>query len=174
MIIEQARPDNYKEMYEISRKTLGENYIKPIDFYAYPLVYTAKVEGEIVGFITARLAIPSDFSEFTELKKYNAKDVMYVSTVAVKSEFQNKGTGSALIENIVSKSTQKIAFFTAWETKNGVVNIEHAARKLGFERKETIKRYWALKSVGKKNYCIDCGTPCSCNAVLFTKQKENQ
>lgn len=171
--IEQTRPNDYKALFDISKVTLGENYLKADDFYEYALVYSAKIDERIVGFLTARAALPSDYSNFSELKQYESKDAMYISTVAVHPDFQHQGIGTQLMEKIISNATQKVVFFTAWETKSKKVNIEKTALKLGFDRRQVLPRYWSLKSVGKKNYCIDCGSPCSCNAVVFARNRKH-
>lgn len=100
-----------------------------------------------------------------------ASAIGYVATVATDEGFKRYGIGTALIDKSVSNMKEKgINCFisTAWKHA-GIINIGSVLENLGFIKELEIPKYWYESSIREGFSCPQCGNPCVCSCVIYTK-----
>jgi len=59
---------------------------------------------------------------------------------------------------------------TAWK-HSGITNVASVLENLGFIEEITMPKYWYESSIKEGFSCPNCGNPCTCSCVLYTKIK---
>lgn len=102
-----------------------------------------------------------------------AKEIGYIATVATKAEFKHLGIATALVSKCLDKLKEDgITCFisTAWK-HSGITNAASVLESLGFVEETTMPKYWYESSIKEGFSCPNCGNPCTCSCVLYTKIK---
>ena len=110
-------------------------------------------------------------------KEVDLNDILYVNTIgylktlAVASNYQGYGIASDLVKHalrLMDNADCKTVFSTAWKHL-GVTNIENVLLNNGFTKRDEIPNYWYEDSIEKGYSCPQCGNPCRCSCVIFSK-----
>ncbi len=102
---------------------------------------------------------------------FSAKDSFGIlKTIAVNSQFKNKGIGSKLttigIETL-SKTCSSIVSI-CWDKKSST-SFNIVLEKSGFTKIKTFNAFWKNDSLLNNYFCEICGAPpCLCNAFIYT------
>ena len=100
-----------------------------------------------------------------------AKQIGYVATVATAEAFKGLGIGSALVEkSLYAMKENGINCFisTAWKHM-GKINIGSVLENHGFKKDAELPKYWYESSLRDGYLCPECGNPCTCSCVVYTK-----
>ena len=126
-------------------------------------------KNEVVGTLIFELTTEKSFFD-----KYNIKNnfdkckILNIQTLAVK--YHSSGIGTELIDYCIahySRLVEKI-YAPLWKSINGI-NASRLFQKFGFNPIITIDNYWYKDSIGKKNYCPVCNSPCTCSIIIYYK-----
>lgn len=89
-----------------------------------------------------------------------------IKSIAVTKSSRGSGTGRALVRNILH-------CFRLYGCSHAVCEAwEKAALfwgKEGFELICTVPEYWYAESSNYPDFCIKCGSPCTCDAMIMGK-----
>ncbi|WP_430935402.1 hypothetical protein [Saccharicrinis sp. 156] len=108
-----------------------------------------------------------------KLPKYSkiSSKIAVLKTIAVKSGIQDKGIGSALMRDSLclfeNKNIESV-YCLAWKNKQGI-NIGGLMKLYDFKLYEEIANFWTDGSKKNGYLCPECGNPCECAAVIYTK-----
>ncbi|KPA18230.1 GCN5 family acetyltransferase [Candidatus Magnetomorum sp. HK-1] len=92
--------------------------------------------------------------------------VGYIKSLAVIEAWRGKGIGSTLVNNILHCFCLygcHHAFCEAWDKSLVFWGKE------GFAQQSQISNYWYDESSHTPNFCIKCGSPCTCDAIIMVK-----
>lgn len=95
----------------------------------------------------------------------------YLATVATKEGFTGLGLATALVEkSLANMEEDGITHFvsTAWK-HYGIINIGSVLENAGFRKEADIPNYWYDASIKEGFLCPQCGNPCTCSCVIYTK-----
>lgn len=179
------KEDNFPTVISISDEVLGKDYLtidslrKAIDDENHFAEAAVTDKNEIIGFYLGKiidshelqksLHIPEE--EFPNPLKYSNR-IGLIQVVAVKSEYHNRGVGTALIEKCLSHfDRNKVTSMctVGWRSLEGV-NIEGIVKNQNFKRYKEFKDYWKEDSIKSGYICHDCGEPpCKCSAIIYLK-----
>lgn len=175
------RPEHKTHVLSIAEKEVGKNFIHAgyLDFFltnADTAGIVAIYESAIVGFSFFQWCKPSELHKyiFTEkewLEKIflNIPIVGYRNLIAVKKEFQNKGIGSALVDQSMKELRKKSDVITSvvWKPKE-LKDIGGLLENHNLNAVKIIPDYWKEDSLRRKYECAVCGTPpCTCTAEIY-------
>lgn len=93
----------------------------------------------------------------------------YFESVAVKESYEGRGIGTGLAQQCLEAMTAPI-YALAW-VREDHYDSRSLLEKLGFMKEKRYERFWYEDSQGKENYCPDCRSPCTCDAVLYLKEE---
>lgn len=99
------------------------------------------------------------------------EQIGYLATVATKEGFTGLGVATALVEKSLEYMQEKGAthfISTAWK-HYGIINIGSVLENAGFRKETDIPNYWYDASVREGFQCPQCGNPCTCSCVIYTK-----
>lgn len=102
----------------------------------------------------------------------HSEAVGVVRTIAVRDGFEQRGVGTAIVEDCIDECLERDATALCaigWED-DGKVNIGGIMEHFEFDEADRLPEYWHDESLEKGYHCENCGSPpCTCSAVLFTK-----
>jgi N-acetylglutamate synthase-like GNAT family acetyltransferase len=134
------------------------------------------VKNEIVGFSYAYLTTAEEIKEKIgiaslppEIEK--SSKIALRKSMAVKSSYQRKGIGAVLLNDalMLFKEQQMEAVLSiTWKSKKGI-NIAGLMQFYAFKQYKEIPNFWTADSIQKGYLCPECGNPCKCSAVIYTK-----
>lgn len=126
-------------------------------------------DGELVGFFIFK--ITSEHSvEYAEGNS-DAR-LLEVKTIAVHAAHQGKGIGSIIfneVTNIAKEFGAECCYCVAWK-RNGNVAMHNIHINAGFKVLREIEHFWQADSIEKGYDCPECGNPCNCSAVIYSKE----
>lgn len=173
---------NVAEICAIADQQLGENFINEENVKSILdgvnnsgcICAVDKESGKVYGFCSYSLIDKEKATiivgkENLEIKY--ADKIGYLKSVAVDKDFKGYGLGSKLVEEclkILSKQKTDAIICTAWKHA-GIINIGNILDRNGFVKRKEIKDYWYESSVREKYKCPQCGNPCHCSCVIYTK-----
>lgn len=99
------------------------------------------------------------------------EQIGYLGTVATKEGFTGLGVATALVDKSLANMQEKgVTHFisTAWK-HYGIINIGSVLENAGFRKETDIPNYWYDASVREGFQCPQCGNPCTCSCVIYTK-----
>ncbi|MCQ2386001.1 MAG: GNAT family N-acetyltransferase, partial [Clostridia bacterium] len=180
--LREATVDDFPAVIKIADAQLGDGYLtadrleKVLDGSLSDTLWVAaeNVTGHLIGFSLFR-HIP-----YEEARKIGgspfrnmmfAKEIGYLATVAVKESFKGLGIGTALVAksiNVMKDRGVRCFISTAWKHA-GVINIGSVLERQGFVKEAEIPRYWYESSLKEGFMCPQCGNPCTCSCVIYTK-----
>lgn len=137
---------------------------------------TAKVSGEIVGYVISQFMDPTALDLIFNERKMNLaaffekwRSVCWIESIAVDSKYSRQKIGKKLIAELMSPSedTPHAFFSFVWEYKNGSP-LAAIYESLDFELVQRIPNYWQADSLKKGYSCYYCGNhPCHCSALIY-------
>ncbi len=181
--VRKANVADFASIIKIADAQLGEDYLtkerleKTLDKNASDeiLVAVQNATGSIIAFCLY------NHITYEEAKKIGrgyafrnmmfAREIGYIATVATKDGFKKLGLASALIEKSISDMQEKgvnCFLSTAWKHA-GVINIGSVLENLGFTKEIELAKYWYESSKKEGYLCPQCGNPCMCSCVIYTK-----
>lgn len=166
----------------IAENQLGKDYIPEKDFLNtnfYP-VY-GMIKCDVAGFAIGKEFEQQDFlAKFQKISQRMpnalpwADTICMVSSVAVRQDYQGRGVGYAIVQDVLQhfdKRNVSMTIMLGWAAPDGV-HIAGIAHTLGFSEKATIPEYWHDDSLSKGYQCHVCGSPpCRCSAVLYVRHR---
>jgi ribosomal protein S18 acetylase RimI-like enzyme len=171
------------EVIKISNDQLGNSYfgdkITKEDLNNERQIYRISITNDdiISGFCFSKILNEKEKEKYVDeknlpgyLKEVNKLAIL--KTSAVRSEYQDRGIGTALIKDSINKISEKggsLIIAEAWKS-GGEANISGIMEFLGFEKITEIDSYWKEESESELFTCPSCGSPpCTCSAVIFSK-----
>jgi len=134
------------------------------------------VKNEIVGFSYAYLTTAEEIKEKIgiaslppEIEK--SSKIALRKSMAVKSSYQRKGIGAVLLNDalmLFKKQQMEAVLSITWKSKKGI-NIAGLMQFYAFKQYKEIPNFWTADSIQKGYLCPECGNPCKCSAVIYTK-----
>ncbi len=181
--IRKATVSDFASVIKIADQQLGDGYLtkerleKTLnkDLTDEILVAVENATGLIIGFslykhVSHQTAV--NIAKGHSLRNMMfAKEIGYIATVATKEEFKHLGIATALIEKSINAMKEKgVSCFisTAWK-HSGIINIGSVLENSGFVKEIEIPKYWYESSLRDGFMCPQCGNPCTCSCVLYTK-----
>ena len=162
--------DVLKQVYKIHQEKLGSGYLE-FDYIKEVAdkgtLYVAIDQGEVLGYLRISLCTEKEFFIDQEVD-LDGEDipVLVLNTCAVKEE--GKGVGTKLIKYVIDKfgkSVKKI-YSPVW-SHGGVANAHKLLSKFNLNPVYTFKNFWYEDSIGKEDFCPICGTPCTCDMIIY-------
>ncbi len=181
--IRKATVSDFSSVIKIADVELGEDYLtkerleKTLDKNLSDEIYVAveNATGNVLAFcLYKRISYDDAVNICKGYKLRNmmfAKEIGYIATVATKEEFKRLGVATALVEKCIDNLKQDgVSCFisTAWK-HSGVTNVASVLENLGFIEELTMPKYWYESSIKNGFSCPQCGNPCVCSCVLYTK-----
>jgi len=170
--------DNFDKIIPLSDKYLGDLYLSEEELVqnGMRVIVVSDIRSKkIVGFISFGVGEAQKFLNESKIKSKSLmnSDIVYIGSIAVEKAHQAKGVGTWMLEEVVRK-TNKLGLDTimpAWLKKNDdVPAIYKAADRVFFKPLYQINDYWKERSIKESWLCIDCGTPCCCSAVIYSRK----
>lgn len=177
-IIESIGSENLTEIKRISDSCFGLNYLTEKD-----LDETIQQKGVFLKIIHDSVTIGFCISFHVEnsyehhsifggpIPNFLSIPYSVIKTIAILPDFQNKGFGFQMLENIICKLKNGYDshhfIYPAW-TESDSFGFTRKISKLGFKSVQTIPNFWYSDSLTKDYQCIKCGTPpCHCSLTVF-------
>lgn len=161
------------DVYTIHKQKLGESYLSK-DYFVEQVnenkVMIAVDGEEVLGYLVFDLTTEKDFFESKNIWDYGTSiPVLCLLTIAVKRERQ--GVGTLLTQECINMYKDKVnkIYSPVWKSVNGT-NADRLLTKNGFNIIKEIKNFWYEDSIGKKDYCPVCGSPCVCTMIIYGKE----
>ena len=157
---------------QISEKVFGKGYYPSREIredISNNIMVVCIKNNSIVGFKSARDVSSEQLSRKKPITSIPLNgQVGYLKTIGVKTEYQNEGIGSKLVNTCMDTLNSSQYFVEAWrkptESKAG---LEYLLEKHGFKKDRTIKQYWADQGSFE---CKGCQSrPCECTAAIYIK-----
>lgn len=181
--IRGSKLTDFAQMVRILDSQLGKNYVTE-DFLneviddekkTYCKVIEDMSKHQIIG---VSLYAIIDYKTVQNLTQGNdihelkyVPQIGLVKTVAIDEAYKNLGLASDLVQSILDELAEKdITCFIspAWKHA-GVTNIANVLERSGFTKAIEIPNYWYESSMREKFECPQCGNPCHCSCVIYTK-----
>lgn len=157
----------------------GEAYIRLEQLYkrlGEETSFTAKVNGELAGYVLCHFIQPAPLDFIFEGKELNlatyfeeCQSICWIESIAVDPKCSGQGIGKKLIATLMSpfKDNPHAFFSIVWEPKNGSP-LATIYERLGFELIQRITNYWQADSLEKGYTCYYCGNPpCHSSALIY-------
>ena len=181
--IREGKSSDFPAIIRIANKQLGDDYMSKetlqgcIDKDSDKMLLVAVDDDSdsVIGFSIC------DLIDYDQLKKIcfgkELKELMfeekigYIQTVAVMPQYNGLGVATEMIgESIkeLKKRDVNCMVSTAWKHA-GIINIEAILKKFNFTPVVEIPKYWYESSLKYGFKCPQCGNPCYCSCVVFTK-----
>ncbi len=184
MVITSLKQKDIPEIVSIANAELGAGFITKKNITSYlksknTFCIAAWSDEFLVGFSIIKILPVKTFIAKNVLSQkrifikalQTKKNIAYRMHTVVKSNFQKKGTATALI-NYAEKNIYKnvdAVISVAW-VKNKQCLMSKILLRNNFIKCAELKKYWENDSINKKYICSECkGIPCCCNAILFLK-----
>lgn len=168
MKISEPDKEDLSRVRDIADRQLGEAYTYDFDKFlktSRTVFKVAKIEKEVVGYAVGHNLDQEEIEEKIEhIEEVNTSG-SYFESVAVKEKFQGQGIGTSLSSNLIEELNNPV-YCLSW-VRDGKKDSRELMKKLGFKRVKKEEEFWYEESIGKQNYCPDCGSPCRCAAALF-------
>jgi len=175
--IRDGNPDDLPLIQQISDTVLGTGYFTTFNNNLFSESHLIRViiDNEIlVGFCYSYITSFKEINKEWDLSEHqfalNDK-VGILKTIAIKTEFQNKGLGNKLVKDTINYLVQKNAtaiFTSLWNHPDTDSNISLMVKN-GFRWQKTIPNYWTSDSIKNGYHCLVCGYPCKCLASIYLK-----
>lgn len=174
MFISSLTKDNLSTVFELSNSVFGENYLPLLHYKSFIKselndAYLAIVNEQVVGFITLSQVSQKQLNKLIRNQiddiSINEK-ITLIQQIAVTPNFRKKGVASELINKCLHNTNHHKKICIAWE-RNKTIALHNILINNNFKKVMTLKRYWYEDSISKKYQCLDCGTPCKCNAAIY-------
>ena len=176
-----AKSKDLPKILEISDAELGKDYLdetikdKIVSKTTIFRVAESSSEG-LVGFCYSYLSNAKDIITELGIKKLPkaltiSSKIVVLKTIAVSTFIKGRGVGSSLIKDsleIYNKQEVESIYCLAWRSKKGT-NIHGLLNIHNFSIYEEIPNFWTKDSQEKGYLCPECGNPCKCVAVIYTK-----
>jgi ribosomal protein S18 acetylase RimI-like enzyme len=181
--IRKATVEDFPTVIRIADEQLGSGYLtkerlkKTLDEDLSDEIIVAEHNStkNIIGFSLYKHISYEDAEEISKGHQFRnmmfASAIGYIATVATDECFKKYGIGTALIEKSISNMKENgINCFisTAWKHA-GIINIGSVLENLGFTKELEIPKYWYESSIREGFNCPQCGNPCVCSCVIYTK-----
>ncbi len=181
--IETIRPNQIYRAVDIIDSELGKDYIR-IDELSNLLEdqsYTCLVSlvddipvGIAIGCVKNRNEALSYLRiQETDCPSYVkiADKIGVVKTIAVRKDYQGRGIGSKLVENLEKQLTRDANVLSSVAWKHGeTVNIANVLERHEYKMYKEIPDYWKEDSLREGFFCPVCKEPpCTCSAVIYFK-----
>jgi ribosomal protein S18 acetylase RimI-like enzyme len=137
---------------------------------------TAKVNGELVGYVLSQFIQPAAIDLIFDGKELNlatyfeeCQSICWIESIAVDPKYSGQGIGKKLIVELISHSEDAPQAFLSvvWEHKKGGP-LATIYESLDFELIQRIPSYWQADSLEKGYSCYYCGAPpCQCSALIY-------
>ncbi len=165
------------EVLAIADQRLGRGYLTVDSFTCSGAIVLVAIEfGKAVGFVLFHIKEQIDFPvELTKMFGQPHRSV-YVKSIAVKEENEQKGFATALLKMVINIGMRQNAlccYGHVWIAGNNGASAR-IFESLGFEEVMEIADFWYLDSVKKQFQCPVCGFPCHCKAHLVCRPLVNQ
>lgn len=125
--------------------------------------------GELCGVAIARFSLPKELEKLVGIRGSG-----FLKSVAVNESYRNRGIGmllaTACVEWFESNGIKTVDSL-AW-VRGGKCQSEHMLERCGFKRNMIVENFWLADSMERNYYCPECGQPCVCPAVLFTRTSD--
>ncbi|WP_439185536.1 GNAT family N-acetyltransferase [Carboxylicivirga taeanensis] len=167
---------------DIANQELGEGYFKSVldELKGYALTINCLFKGQyLIGFSLSYRCSLGQFIDATQshmsISLSSSARILVVKTIVVKAEHQRKGCGTGLLKHLIEEAFRedtKAILALGWKSKSGV-NIQHLMATFGFEERCEIKEFWKSGSEKYQYQCPDCGHPCNCSAIIYSKLLSN-
>lgn len=178
MIRDATTKDTF-DILEISTEVFGPNYLKQSHIFFESERSTCIVEesDQIIAFGFARLLNQEDFEVLfknhivpEDLILANKQDKLgIIKTLGVKQQFQGKGYGSKIIQElqkrIISKGARRI-IVPAWRQKD-TINVGKIMMKANYKPFLEIKDMWKKDCDSEKFKCPARSVSCMCSLIYF-------
>ena len=177
--IAQHTVADFDAVLRISDVQFGAAYIKEEQLHnrlGKETTLTAKVNGEIVGYVLSQFIEPTALDLIFNERKMNlatffekCQSVCWIESIAVDPKYSGQGIGKKLIAELMypSEDTPHAFFSVVWEHKNGSP-LATIYERLGFELIRRITNYWQADSLEKGYTCYYCGNPpCHSSALIY-------
>lgn len=154
----------------IADARLGETYEYDLDAVVGEtdrVGLVAVVEGDVVGYGFGLDAVSGDrLCEETDEAGIEGPASL-LKSVAVREDMEQRGIGTALFQGLVDRLAWPV-YGIAWlrDDHHDSSSLFEAA---GFRTLCDIERFWYEDSLGKEEYCPDCGAPCTCAARIYVR-----
>jgi GNAT superfamily N-acetyltransferase len=95
-----------------------------------------------------------------------------LKSAVVLPEYQGQSVGRHLLQRGEAwlAARCKTGFASAWIYPDGSVPAQKIVQELGYSQRLIAKDYWGPHSIVHQIPCPDCGIPCTCSCMLFTKE----
>lgn len=138
-------------------------------------------KNEVMGFYVGIIMPPEELKAYLRVPPEDypqalnyAKSVGLIKIVAVREDFQRRGTGTELTEDCVKEfRNRQVSSMCCigWRSGKGI-NIGGILKNCNFKEYKEISNYWKEDSLQKNYHCSDCGAPpCRCSAMVYVKYK---
>lgn len=93
-----------------------------------------------------------------------------IKSIAVKAKFRRQGIANKLIKKGLDYLSQDCSrgLVICWEHPE-ITPITKILVNEGFSFEADFKNYWNQESILKGYQCAECGNPCTCTALIYTK-----
>ncbi|MCE7056900.1 GNAT family N-acetyltransferase [Algoriphagus sp. AGSA1] len=181
MKIRDIKQNDLSKVLEISDQELGKEYLDEdiltkisSDRFIFRIAET-EANG-IIGFCYSYITSPTEFIEDFGVESLPrslkfSDSIGVIKTIAVLDSQKGKGVGSSLLSNVQEILKQRnihSVICIGWRSEVGV-NIEGLMKLNRFIFFKEIKNFWTIDSKEKGYLCVDCGNPCSCSAMIYSK-----
>ncbi len=170
------------EVCDIANEQLGKGYVSESQLAEHLLAADAslcicavdKRTSKVVGFSISKMLDSAEECEAGKdlLDLKYADKIGYLKTIAVDKEYAGYGVGSQLVDASIKVLVARKATFlvsTAWK-HSGIINIGNILERFGFVNKLEVANYWYESSLKEGYSCPQCGNPCYCSCVVYTKK----
>ena len=171
-LIERLYETHYESIINLSNDLFGEDYINENDLSEFSQSLVLKDPTQVLGFILFKPFEKGEFqwSNIASIETFfeNSNIIIMIKSLAVKKEFQNKGFGTILINELLHSVPVFTGFvLSAWKYGN-TMNLLGLIEKFQFIHLYHIEHFWFDESLLKKYKCAICGSPpCVCDAEIF-------
>lgn len=123
---------------------------------------------QLVGVAWMRQISGRHFTRKTKGGIKLSKDVLILDVMAVHPNFQMKGIGKCLMENLMNQIGKRSWFCFAWKSSNGV-HMDSLLKKVNAKRIWGNEAHYFHESLSQNYICPECGNPCKCGVTLYLK-----
>lgn len=160
------------ELYKIHCQKLGEGYLNKkhlIEEIEKKHIIIAIDKNEVVGYLKFANCTEKEFFKMENLLVPNSNQkILALYTMAVKYEKKGIGTQTVkfCLDNFLADANK--IYCPVWTSKNGT-NAHQLLTNFGLKKIKSYKNFWYKDSLGVKNFCPICNTPCYCTLDIYCK-----
>ena len=181
ILIRDAEARDLPRILEISDSELGENYLGgqiESELVSGNTIFRVaeSLRDGIVGFSYSYISTGIEIKQKSKIKSLPksielSSKIALLKTIAVSGKMAGKGIGSSLMRDTFEKFKNlgvESVCCVAWKSSKGI-NIGGLMSLFKFTKFKELNNFWKQDSLTQNYYCLECGKPCLCSAVIFTK-----